>query len=121
MSLILVATDLLGFNPHNELQAMARAHRIGQKQKVMVYQFVTSNSVEDAIHKRSKQKIALETIVVKKKDTSGLSLKEINNILSYGTKSLFEEEDKEEISKYYSDEVLIIIKNILIDQFRLPS
>lgn len=91
---------------------MARAHRIGQKKKVIVYQFVTSNSVEDAILKRSKQKIALETIVVKKKDTSGLSLKEMNSILSYGTKSLFEDEDKEEISKYYSDEVFLMSKNI---------
>lgn len=76
----------------------------------MVYQFVTANSVEDAILKRSKKKIALETIVVKKRDTNSLSLKEMNSILSFGTKSLFEkeeneEDDKEEISKYYSDEV----------------
>jgi hypothetical protein len=71
-----------------------------------VYQFVTSNSIEDAILKRSKKKIALETIVVKKKDTSNVSLSEMNSILSFGTKSLFEDEGKEENAKYYSDEAI---------------
>jgi SNF2 family DNA or RNA helicase len=57
---------------------MARAHRIGQKKKVMVYQFVTANSIEDAILKRSKNKIALETIVIaEKKTTRDVTLKGI--------------------------------------------
>ena len=37
------------WNPHNDIQALARAHRIGQKKKVMVYRFVTKNSVEERI------------------------------------------------------------------------
>ena len=34
------------WNPHNDLQALARAHRIGQKQTVLVYRLVTRATVE---------------------------------------------------------------------------
>ena len=29
------------WNPHNDIQAFSRAHRIGQTSKVMIYRFVT--------------------------------------------------------------------------------
>ena len=37
------------FNPHNDIQALNRAHRIGQKNNVMVYRFACANSVEERI------------------------------------------------------------------------
>merc|ERR1712155_111922 len=37
------------FNPQNDLQAIARAHRIGQKQEVQIYRFVASCSVDEDI------------------------------------------------------------------------
>lgn len=37
------------WNPHNDIQAFSRAHRIGQANKVMIYRFVTRNSVEERI------------------------------------------------------------------------
>jgi len=37
------------WNPHNDIQAFSRAHRIGQNRKVMVYRFVTRNSVEERV------------------------------------------------------------------------
>lgn len=37
------------WNPHNDIQAFSRAHRIGQANKVMIYRFVTRNSVEERV------------------------------------------------------------------------
>ena len=34
------------FNPQSDLQAMDRAHRIGQKREVHVYRLITENTVE---------------------------------------------------------------------------
>merc|ERR1739838_1249153 len=43
------------WNPQNDLQAQARAHRIGQKEQVNVYRLVTKNSVEEEIIERAKE------------------------------------------------------------------
>ena len=45
------------WNPHADMQALARAHRIGQKHKVMIYRLVTRNSVEERVMQRAKKKI----------------------------------------------------------------
>jgi SWI/SNF-related matrix-associated actin-dependent regulator of chromatin subfamily A member 5 len=37
------------FNPQMDLQAMDRAHRIGQKNSVNVYRLITENTVEEKI------------------------------------------------------------------------
>lgn len=37
------------WNPQNDLQAMARAHRIGQKSHVSVYRLVTKGTVEEDV------------------------------------------------------------------------
>ena len=41
------------WNPHNDIQALSRAHRIGQFNKVMIYRFVTRNSIEEKITQAS--------------------------------------------------------------------
>src|ERR1700694_4247938 len=33
-------------NPHQDMQALARAHRIGQEKKVLVFRLMTRNTVE---------------------------------------------------------------------------
>ncbi|KAJ2386753.1 ATP-dependent DNA helicase Hrp3, partial [Coemansia sp. RSA 2603] len=60
------------FNPQADMQAMARAHRIGQKRQVSVYRFVSKNTVEEDILERAKRKMVLEYCVIKGMDTSGL-------------------------------------------------
>ncbi|KAJ3255874.1 hypothetical protein HK103_005887 [Boothiomyces macroporosus] len=63
------------WNPQADLQAQDRVHRIGQKKPVIVYRFVTANSVEKKIIDRAKAKRNLEKIVIHK--TSALDLSDI--------------------------------------------
>src|SRR4051812_41933336 len=42
------------WNPHNDIQALSRAHRIGQSNKVLIYRMVTRGSVEERIIQISK-------------------------------------------------------------------
>ena len=50
---------------------MSRAHRIGQKDTVNIYRFLTRNSVEEDILERAKQKMVLDHLVIQRMDTSG--------------------------------------------------
>eukprot|EP00892_Ulva_mutabilis_P009570 jgi/Ulvmu1/6986/UM033_0044.1 len=54
------------WNPHQDMQAMDRVHRIGQKKPVLVLRLCTSNSVEIKLLKRATSKLALERLVIKK-------------------------------------------------------
>ena len=104
------------WNPQNDLQAMARAHRIGQKDQVNVYRLVTKGSVEEDIIERAKKKMVLDHLVIQRMDTSGrtvlggaggatggsdkngqpFSKEELSSILKFGAEELFkEEEDKD--------------------------
>lgn len=47
------------WNPQNDLQAEARAHRIGQTKCVNIYRLVTKDSIEESILERSKRKMVL--------------------------------------------------------------
>ena len=52
------------WNPQADLQAMDRAHRIGQKKQVQIFRFVTNNSVEEKILERATQKLRLDKLVI---------------------------------------------------------
>ena len=62
------------WNPQNDLQAMARCHRIGQNRTVNIYRLVVSNSVEETIVERAKQKMVLDHLVIQSMDTTAASL-----------------------------------------------
>ena len=62
------------WNPAVEAQATDRAHRIGQKNKVFVYKFITSGTVEEKINAMQKRKKALaDALFGKAKKTEGLT------------------------------------------------
>lgn len=52
------------WNPQADLQAMDRAHRIGQKKQVYVFRFVTENAIEERILERAAQKLRLDQLVI---------------------------------------------------------
>lgn len=104
------------WNPQNDLQAQARAHRIGQKNQVNIYRLVTARSVEEEIVERAKQKMVLDHLVIQRMDTTGRTVldkngtnansanpfckEELSAILKFGAEELFkdEEEGEEELN-----------------------
>ncbi|CAO2609990.1 SWI/SNF-related matrix-associated actin-dependent regulator of chromatin subfamily A member 5 [Lemmus lemmus] len=52
------------WNPQVDLQAMDRAHRIGQTKTVRVFSFITDNTVEERIVARAEMKLRLDSIVI---------------------------------------------------------
>ncbi|KAK3096752.1 hypothetical protein FSP39_002924 [Pinctada imbricata] len=110
------------WNPQNDLQAQARAHRIGQKKQVSVYRLVTKLSVEEDIVERAKRKMVLDHLVIQRMDTTGRTVlnrgipssnstpfnkEELSSILKFGAEELFKEtEDDDEEPQVDIDEIL---------------
>ncbi|XDV40460.1 hypothetical protein PO909_009543 [Leuciscus waleckii] len=90
------------WNPHNDIQAFSRAHRIGQNKKVMIYRFVTKASVEERITQVAKKKMMLTHLVVRPglgSKAGSMSKQELDDILKFGTEQLFKYELGEGDSK----------------------
>ncbi|KAF8303411.1 hypothetical protein DL93DRAFT_2173004 [Clavulina sp. PMI_390] len=94
------------WNPQNDLQAMARAHRIGQKSHVSVYRFVSKDTMEEDVLERAKRKMVLEYAIISQMDTSGAHIdsknkkekvepdrEELTAILKYGAQNMFKADE----------------------------
>ncbi|SCU91552.1 LAME_0E12948g1_1 [Lachancea meyersii CBS 8951] len=82
------------WNPQADLQAMDRAHRIGQKKQVHVYRFVTENAIEEKVIERAAQKLRLDQLVIqqgvgKKSSSIGSSKGELLDMIQFGAKDVF--------------------------------
>ena len=60
-TVIIFDTD---WNPHQDLQAQDRAHRIGQKNEVRILRLITTNSVEEVILERAYKKLDIDGKVI---------------------------------------------------------
>ncbi|CAA7261700.1 unnamed protein product [Cyclocybe aegerita] len=105
------------WNPQNDLQAMARAHRIGQKSHVNVYRFVSKDTMEEDVLERAKKKMVLEYAIINQMDTSqahlsskpsaskdaqkpdNLSKDELTAVLKYGAQKMFDKDDSTQSKK----------------------
>lgn len=52
------------WNPHQDMQAQDRAHRIGQKAEVRVFRLITANSVEEKILAAARYKLNVDEKVI---------------------------------------------------------
>nr|XP_027204103.1 chromodomain-helicase-DNA-binding protein Mi-2 homolog [Dermatophagoides pteronyssinus] len=98
------------WNPHNDIQAFSRAHRIGQSNKVMIYRFVTRASVEERITQVAKKKMMLTHLVVRPgmgSRSAAMSKQELDDILRFGTEDLFKDEENAEDSTIHYDDKAI--------------
>ncbi|CAO1621065.1 unnamed protein product [Parajaminaea phylloscopi] len=95
------------WNPQNDLQAMARAHRLNSKRHVNVYRLLTKDTVEEDVIERAKRKMVLEYAIIHQMDTSGTnfapkdarnagkdkgpSKEDLEAALKFGAKSMFKQ------------------------------
>ncbi|KPM36440.1 Chromatin remodeling factor mit1 [Neonectria ditissima] len=79
------------FNPHQDIQALSRAHRIGQKKKVLCIQLVTKDSVEERIMQVGRKKMALDHALIESMDDDDLAGDDLESILKHGAQALFDE------------------------------
>lgn len=86
------------FNPHQDMQALSRAHRIGQEKKVLVFQLITRNSAEEKIMQIGKRKMALDHALIEQMgttdDDAGM---DVESILRHGAEALFKDGDEYDI------------------------
>ncbi|XP_037948806.1 chromatin-remodeling complex ATPase chain Iswi-like isoform X2 [Teleopsis dalmanni] len=98
------------WNPQMDLQAMDRAHRIGQKKQVRVFRFITENTVEEKIVERAEVKLRLDKMVLQQgrlvdNCTNKLNKDEMLNIIRFGANQVFASKDSE-LTEVNIDEVL---------------
>jgi superfamily II DNA or RNA helicase len=84
------------FNPHQDLQALSRAHRIGQRDKVLCFQLMTRTSVEEKIMQMGKKKLALDHALIERMDMEDAG-DDLEGILRHGAEALFNDNEKEVI------------------------
>ena len=92
------------FNPHQDIQALSRAHRIGQKKKVLVFQLTTRSTAEEKIMQIGKKKMALDHALIENMGNDEEEPVDVESILRYGTEALFQDDDTNDI-KYDSTSV----------------
>jgi superfamily II DNA or RNA helicase len=88
------------WNPHQDLQAIARAHRIGQKKKVLCLQLATRASVEEKIMQMGRKKMALDHVVVEQLDTEDIEDQDVESILKFGAAELFKDDGVDHDIRY---------------------
>ncbi|KAF8636103.1 hypothetical protein AX17_003808 [Amanita inopinata Kibby_2008] len=80
------------WNPQNDLQAIARAHRIGQTKTVKVYRLICRGSVEDQMMDRIRRKLFLSLKIMGSDNSSSqntsLGSSELLDILRKGSSAL---------------------------------
>lgn len=78
------------FNPHQDIQALSRAHRIGQKNKVLCFQLMTKLSAEEKIVQIGRRKMALDHVLIEHMgEDEGESL-DVESILRFGATEIME-------------------------------
>lgn len=83
------------WNPQADLQAMDRAHRIGQTKQVVVYRFVTENAIEEKVLERAAQKLRLDQLVIQQGRAqiaakAAANKDELLNMIQHGAEKVFQ-------------------------------
>ncbi|KAJ9217979.1 hypothetical protein DTO166G4_370 [Paecilomyces variotii] len=118
------------WNPHQDLQAQDRAHRIGQKNEVRILRLISSNSVEEKILERAQFKLDMDGKVIQAGKFDNKSTNEERDALlrtllesaeaadQLGEQDEMDDDDLNEIMARSEDELALFQR---IDQERLKN
>lgn len=91
------------WNPQMDLQAMDRAHRIGQKKQVRVFRFISENTVEEKIIEKAEVKLRLDKIVIQQgrlvDSKTALNKEDILNMIRHGANYVISSKDSDIIDQ----------------------
>ncbi|KAK0720572.1 PHD/FYVE-zinc-finger like domain-containing protein [Lasiosphaeris hirsuta] len=89
------------WNPHQDIQALSRAHRIGQRKKVLCFQLMTVDSAEEKILQIGRKKMALDHLLIESMDErEGEFTNDVESVLKHGAAALFGEGEKKSVITY---------------------
>lgn len=111
------------WNPQNDLQAMARAHRIGQTRPVHVYRLLTTKTYEMHMFHSASMKLGLDRAVLahqrhqgdnggnmSKKRSKENQAKEIDELLKKGAYDIFTEEDDADAKTFMETDIDMLLE-----------
>ena len=103
------------WNPQNDVQAMARCHRIGQKKQVTIYRLITRRSFEAEMFDRASRKLGLEQAILgsvkfdnnEKSDDAHAKMdaKEMEQLLREGAYSLMLDDDDDDMQEFREQDI----------------
>ena len=77
-----------------DLQAMDRAHRIGQKKQVRVYRLITKNTMEVKQIEKQTMKLKLDTMIIQKgrqsSNKTAMQKDDLKDMVNYGADAIFD-------------------------------
>ncbi|KAK7030739.1 SNF2 family N-terminal domain-containing protein [Favolaschia claudopus] len=85
------------WNPQADLQAMDRAHRIGQTKQVYVFRFITEGSVEERMLERAAQKLRLDQLVIQQgrtQQSKAANKDELLEMITHGAEKIINSSDE---------------------------
>ncbi|KAK0208011.1 SNF2-family ATP dependent chromatin remodeling factor snf21 [Desarmillaria ectypa] len=97
------------WNPHADLQAQDRAHRIGQTRAVLILRFITEKSVEEAMYQRARYKLDIDDKVIQAGRFDNKSTQEEQEEFLRSILEADQEEENEEAGDMNDEELNALI------------
>jgi hypothetical protein len=109
------------WNPQNDLQAQARAHRIGQEKTVKIYRLLTRNTYEKVMFERASMKLGLDRAILQNVNRGpvgsgnapgplgSMSKEDVEKLLRQGAYGSLLSGDADESERFFEEDIDTIL------------